>query len=733
MGIRTNVLAAALLAGVAFPVCAYAQEQQSDQPSGLDEIIVTAQKRAENVQDVAISMEVFSGEALQAFNNQSIQSLTSLVPNFYFQPSPANDAFYIRGFGSSGSNFGFEQSVSLYQDGIYAGRARQFMAPFFDVARIEVLRGPQGALLGKNTAAGAISITTNGPTDIFEGQVRSVYNFKRRGFDTDGYISGPLSDKLSARLALKYTNYDGYIRNTSLNKKEPELDNRFARLSLKYEPNENLTINTKLEYAHFLTIGDNAIGLPIAIATPLPDASVKQNSNIFGVIDRDKQTSWNGLIQADLSLGDHTLTSITGYSRYKSFRAVDPAHETDGIYHSEYFEQFKQISQEFRLLSPEGQAFEYIVGGYFDYSDYRVQNPLLYDTPLLGVAGRSDTDFKQKTHTYSAFVAGTYHLTDYARLRGSMRFTQIEKSGAFASILRSGTINGTIGTPRTFSADISEGTFDPSATVEIDLSKDAMLYFGVGRGSKGGGYVSNVRNTVASGFTFRGERSTNYEIGLKSSWLDGRLIANAALFYTKFKDLQLAQYRADLGTNITTNAAGAHSRGVETTVQWRPFDGLNLSSSAAYTKAEYDDYPGAGCIQLQPASCSQATNNLEGFSLLYVPKWSGNVKAQYSRPISDDLKVGLTMQSTFKSRHFISTDYSPAYGVQKGHAKLDARLELGQVDDRWTVALIGTNLTNKVTSPFAFVYPGIFTTSGARLIRYIDEPRALSIEGTLRF
>ena len=181
----------------------------------IEEVIVTAQKRAQSVQDVPMSIEVIKGEELDAYQIRDLKALQNYVPNLLIQSSPGNDAIYVRRFGSQAANYAFDQSVSMYVDGIYGGRNRQFMAPFFDVERVEVMRGPQGALLGKNTAAGAISIITAGPTDTFEGSVTSSYNFDREGFEVYGYVSGPMSDTLSGRLAVKYTELDGYIKNNS--------------------------------------------------------------------------------------------------------------------------------------------------------------------------------------------------------------------------------------------------------------------------------------------------------------------------------------------------------------------------------------------------------------------------------------------------------------------------------------------------------------------------------------
>ncbi|HEX7849953.1 MAG TPA: TonB-dependent receptor plug domain-containing protein, partial [Sphingomonas sp.] len=185
------------------------------------DIIVTATKRAENVQKVPISMSVVTGERLAEFQATDVKSIQNSVPNVFVEQTAGNDVIYIRGFGSPPSNFSFDQSVSLYMDGIYAGKLRQEQAPFFDVGRVEVLRGPQGALFGKNTAAGAISIISAGPTDKMSAAITGVYNFDQKGYDLSGYVSGPVSDTFGVRVAVRLQDQDGWITNLYNGKKEP--------------------------------------------------------------------------------------------------------------------------------------------------------------------------------------------------------------------------------------------------------------------------------------------------------------------------------------------------------------------------------------------------------------------------------------------------------------------------------------------------------------------------------
>jgi len=719
---------AVLLAGVAHP--ALAQDANGGESSvGYQEIIVTAQKREESLQDVAISMEVLQGETLENFGTVTVRDLTTLVPNFHFQPSPGNDALFMRGFGSSGANFGFDQSVSLYEDGIYAGRARQFMAPFFDVDRVEVLRGPQGALLGKNTAAGAVSIVTANPTDTLEVAGTGLYNFTRDGFEVSGHIAGPVSDTLGVRLAVKHVDMGGYVDNITTGGEEPDLNNTLARLTLRFEPSDKFDLTGKVEFARFRTIGDS--GRSAAPGAPIPD--VKTDQNIYGFPLLDRQKSYNNSLNANFYLGDHVLTSVTGYTEFHSYRAVDAASEANAIFHNQYFEDFHQFSQELRLTSPTGQFLEYIVGAYYDDSYDKQISPTYFTVPLFGVAGETEIDFRQKAKTKSAFVSATANLLDSLRLKGQLRYTKSDKFATFDEVLVSGTVHPAIGGARYIEAPINESYWDPSATVEFDVAPDVMLFATYGRGSKGGGYASAVRTATLPTFTVRGERSTNYEIGFRSMFLDRVVTLNVTAFNTKFRDLQVSAYVPALATTITTNAASARSRGVEGNLIIAPSRSLTISSAFAYLDAKYLDYPGAPCTALQPATCLPSTNNQAGYRLLNAPKWSGNVRVQYSTPVSDTLKLETSAVTTFSSKSFIATDYNPAYGIQTAYAKIDARIQIGATDDAWSLALIVKNLTNKDTYPFRYAFPGVFASNGNRIVTYIDEPRTFSVSASFKF
>ena len=713
--------------------------------ANLGEVVVTAQKREQKLQDVPISMEVVSGDKLADFNAGDFKSIFKFTPNVSVETTAGNDVIYMRGFGSPPANFSFDQSVSLYVDGIYAGRSRQAQAPFFDLARVEVLRGPQGALFGKNTPAGAISVVSAGPTREFEGSVKAVYSFDLKGPEVTGYVSGPISDQLGARLAVKFVDQDGYIKNLANGNDEPSNRSALARLTLRYAPTDTFDYTLKVEYADKRVRG----GLNVSNALT---GGQKPNDFRFSTQNRlgregTKVSSWMVSGTGNLQMGDYTLTAISGYSLFHSniVNNFDQSVPTGGTTRNSVFnsfpEHFRQWSQEVRLLSPTDRRFEYVIGGYYDTSLYQLTQLGGFDVNIPGVlvyAGVLNTEYRQRAQAFSVFGQGTYKITDEFRAIGSLRYTQTEKRGHFFGRLLAGPFALRPVNTRA-NGELSEDNVDPSVTLQYDVSPAVMLYATYGRGSKSGGFVSNVYGTTNATFRFLPEKSENYEAGIKSTLADGRLVLNASVYDTSFEDLQVSVYNSTLQVFQTGNAASASSRGVEGSMAWYPAPNLDFTVSAAYQDAKYDDYPGAACLASQPLTqcnpavpASVAANNIGGAKLPYTSKFSYSLQGHHRLDFANDMALDATVGLHGRSKYFNSDNQSPAFGIQKAYAKLDARVQYGPLDERWHVAVVGKNLTNEKTIGSAFNLP-FPITAAPRAIMYLEETRNIAIEAGLKF
>ncbi len=746
---------AAISAAITMPTSAAAQDAATGAPprageQRLGEIVVTAQKREQKLQDVPVSITAVTGEQIADLKVTDLRSIQSYVPNMAVLNSGVNPVVFIRGFGSGPNNVAFDQEVSVYLDGIYGGRGAQFSAPFFDLERMEVLRGPQGALFGRNTAAGAISLITARPTNTAEGYVTAGYDFERKGFDVSAVASGPLSETLSARLAGKVTRQDGYIHNDYNDRDEPLLRDVMGRLTLRWRPSSDVDVVFKNEYGkHQLKGGvtvsgsltedvyDNDFGDSRYISDNYAGAGLDEGSGI---------KTWNSAINADIGLGSHTLSFVGGYSHFTTnrFTAYDeyapdgtlPAANGNAKFGNGFPERFSQWSGELRLASPLSQFLEYVVGVYYDTSDYHLHQDSYYRN-IANLAGHQSTDFDQSGDTWSAFGQGTMNFTDALRLIGGLRYSKVKKSAYFTQYTVSGSPLNPIGPDR--SGKLSEDYLDPSGTLQLDVSHDIMLYATIARGSKSGGFVSNTYNVAADGFQFAPERSTNYEIGIKSTLGNGLATINLAAFQMDFTDLQQSAYDPDRRTFFTRNAAKARSKGVELEVQLVPADNFSINANLAYLDAKFIDYPGAPCLTYETvAQCnsadpaSLAAHNIAGLPLQFAPKWSGNVGFRHRADLGNDMQLIAGANAQFRSKYFIADGYSPIWGVQDGWAKFDARVQFGPQDDRWNIALVGRNLSDVHTRGAAIRFPGSITAV-SRTLNWMDEYRSISVNGTFRF
>jgi iron complex outermembrane receptor protein len=711
----------------------------------VETVVVTAEKRAQNEQDVPISMTALSSGDLTRFHTNNIHDLITQTPNLNLVTQGVNDVIYVRGFGSSPNNFAFDPDVAVYDDGIYAGRSGQFIEPMFDVDHVEVLRGPQGALLGKNTAAGAISITSAQPSDTFHASATASYDFIMTGPQVYGYVTGPIADGLTARLAVKIVNQDGWLHNLATNKKDPHIEQELVRGVVKYAPTTNFDISVKLEYGNFVQTGGINTDGSLTERPPRVDTRyVREPYGPSGLTETNGVDSTNVAATANYHMGDYTLTSITGYSFFHRYplNGYDETNPTGGpttpgvnnLFQNGFPERFDQESEEVRFLSPTGQTVEYVVGGYWDQANWNVRQNIFYN--IGAFHGAQYTNFNQVSTTYSVFALATWHVEDDFRVLGSARYTSNDKTAFFTS----GTYYGNpMRAITSVNGHRSEGSFDPSIALQYDARQNLMFYASAARGSKSGGFVSNTFGVTAVNFTFKPERSMNYEVGMKSMFYDGHLLFNADIYDLNIKNLQVSSYVPALSSFITDNAGSATSRGAEFEVQWLPIDALQLSLSGAYLDAKYDHFLGAACLASDPVSvcnpaspASIAQHSLAGQVLEYSSKWTGNAQAHYTTDVGGGYLLEGDVMASLRTRFFNADNYSQIYGIQPTVVKWDARLQLDQSDEGWDVAIAGRNLTNQKTISNTLSLPGSVTTQ-ARTISYNDPTRSVWIEASYHF
>lgn len=438
---------------------AYAQ----DSGPVLDEIIVTAQARSESLQDVPISVVAVSGDFLRETNVARLEDLQASVPNFNMNQTGISTQIYIRGIGS-GINQGFEQSVGTYIDGVHYPRGQSTRSPFLDLERVEVLRGPQSILFGKNSVAGALNITTAKPTDYATGYVLGTYEFNENDYSIEGALSGPLNDRVRGRIAGRYHEGDGYMENLTLNRDEMQNDDITLRGQLEVDVTDNLTARFKAEYSDFDNVGRyiEIVGEQPAQAGPFAGLTYSQIlRNGFGQDEsvlnttRDNKRSSNGdfsfnqneayQMTLDWALGNFTFESNTAYTKMSYDEQCDCDFTGANIFFARFNESYDQLSQEFRLISPGGERLDYIIGGYFQTSDHKYQDNIEVRSNSILVpavnarapgagnlisgtgAGRVvgvDSD------VWSLFAQFNYELTDNLSVQLGARYTDDSKDGS---------------------------------------------------------------------------------------------------------------------------------------------------------------------------------------------------------------------------------------------------------------------------------------------------------------
>ena len=531
-------------------------------PVALDEIVVTAQKRQESLQDVPLSVLAVSGEKLADSGIVRLDDLKAYVPNLQMTETGISNNIYIRGIGS-GLNQGFEQSVSSYMDGIYRGRGHQSRMPFLDVARVEVLRGPQPILFGKNAVAGAVNMVSAMPGDRFEGAVRVSRDFENNDTVGTAMLSGPLNDTVGARAAIHYRQSDGYIKNLTLSRDEPQRDEYGGRLTFTWEASDALDFTWRIEGGKYDTKGRQIeifgetpptnpafSGLTysqIVAGGSLPligrPNGLPQGTNATAAnrsIDYQRSSSGDSSKLSNLESGltinyqlpnDITLTSVTGYSQYSLDELCDCDFVGATVFNAGVTEDYKQLSEEIRFASATDRAVSWIAGVFYqdytlDETDYLYVPPTSLAIPVLalnpGIGANSAVFanaanprvFAQGSKLWSLFAQATWNISDNLRLTAGGRFSDESKTGKRTTTLKNGLggplinpafyplFGAALGiVPHSLSGKRDESNFSPLVNVQYDLSDKTMTYLSWSRGFKSGGFDARSNKPPVAGGT----------------------------------------------------------------------------------------------------------------------------------------------------------------------------------------------------------------------------------------
>lgn len=776
-------LLAASIAAIATAGQSYAQEL------ALEEVIVTAQKRSQSLQDVPISVNAVTGDKLESAGIENLQDLSSYVPNLKVVEGGLVPQLFVRGIGSGG-NQGFEQSVATYSDGVFYGRSLQSRSAFMDIERVEVLRGPQSILFGKNSIAGAISLISAKPTDELEGYIGLKYAPEFSDLEVNGAVSGPLTDSLRGRLAFRTRDDDGWMKNGLTGNDQPQLEEGAVRGTLEWDASDNLSASLKIEHSQMDRNGRarQVITPGFYAVNPFIPALNDDNSiddTLWGdgasVLDFESN---NYVLKVDYESELGTWTSITAYSDYDYSELDYDGDTTEFRLNSlDMREEYEQFSQEIRLVSPGGDTLDYIVGAYYQSSDqHYLEEASIYVNDFapnlgLGTNLKLDRPFTQKSDLWALFAQLTWNISDELRVSLGLRYGDEDKKGRRQQTTRTldPLAGGLIpaGTPvfqtpalaalarglsagfrivdHTLEKSRNESVLSPSINVQYDISDDTMLYASYSSGYKSGGFDARGINGATSAnnpfnyspislggdnFEFDEEEADTFEIGAKSSLLDGAAEINAALFYTEYDQLQASIFDGTFGFNVL-NAGKATVKGVELDGRWRAHENLMLNSSMAYLDFEWKEFDEAPCpgVGNRTPSSSGVNCDFSGLENNQTPEWTWNLSMDYFYAINDQLGLNFILDAQFKDNHYTSGNLD-ARQEQGGATLYNTRISLSPDDDNWQLAISGKNLTDKriqsygadisLSKGFGRVPTGGVSTETLR-------PRTVAIEAIYRF
>ncbi|MFD1218296.1 MULTISPECIES: TonB-dependent receptor [Microbulbifer] len=689
----------ALAAAVAAPITPLALAAE------LEEVTVTAQKRSQRLTEVPIAITSFGAENIEETGIRQLREVAEFIPNLSISSGKDFDSTVsIRGVGANSRNIGFDTRVGVYLDGVYLGQSPALNQELLDLERIEVLRGPQGTLFGKNTVAGAINLISRQPGNTLEGGINIEYgNFNTRQMSAS--LSAPLSDSLFAKVALSSQQRDGIQDNLLTGNALNEQDGDAYRAQLVYDAGGNFTANLAIDGtdAERLTY----VGEPVTDTFGMtPDTAAPQDDTVAMNHDPLEAREIRGsalTMNWDLASG-FAIKSITAVRDTEIFYRNDVDYAPLDLAELRYEDSYNQVTQEFQLVSPESEDLQYVAGLYL-YQQEGDSLRQIVSTPTAAMLFGTNpevpvtTDGTVDTSSFAAFMNGSYRLTSQWKLGFGFRYSEEEKdvdwridgsgSGAFAM----GT--GSVDDRRT------DSHFSPNVVLNYDFTPYIHGYAKYAGGFKSGGYNLDFigQSDLNAGIDFDKETVDSVEIGLKGTALNRSLSFNLAAFQSDYTDYQVNQF-IDLGEGRTSisirNAAEVETRGLEAEFTYNANDYLQLNAAFGLLDAEFADYPGGGA-----GGADVSGNKLPGAS-----DYTVNLGAQYRYPImSMGVEFMARVDYSFRDDYYNTADNEQyrtlmsgdvvQYGWVDDIELVNARIGVISDSESWSASLWARNLLDE--------------------------------------
>jgi iron complex outermembrane receptor protein len=613
---------------------------------GIEEITVTARRREESIQTTPVAVTAITTSQLDAAAVGNIGALQGAAPNLLITQQPSGAAaanVSIRGIGFADVEKSFDPAVGINVDGVYIGTSTGQFLDYFDIASIEVLRGPQGTLFGRNTIAGVINIQRTRPTGEWGGKFDASFaRYDEVGLR--GVINAPIvADTLALKLFAFRSESDGYYTDYYTNEDRGGYENLNFGASLLWTPSDSFSALLTLErqeqdfdpvVASISQTGD----VFCAFAPPIECAG-NRTDDLYRIFAQDpadgEYNSPAATLQLDWDVGPVTLTSLTSYRESDERQLMDVDGFSADLYVFDRHQDYDQFSQEFRAAGNFGDRFDYVAGVYYFESEYR----LLQYTKVFGILGAPlalTQDTTGKSESAAGYIDVNWEIFDRWRLSGGGRYTRDEKTNINPLLVPGG-------------LEVSESwsEFTPKVSVDFRPNDDLMVYASWSAGYRSGGFNGRGQTVFSATTPYDPETVDAYEIGLKSEFFDRRVALNLAAFYTDYQDMQQSTTITLAGgvgnETIVTNASTADIQGIEADITFQPSDELIFRSSIGYTDAEFGEF-----VTRQPVGTEVRDFDLSNVDLIFAPEFTFALSGEYTIPLNWGQGTDLRLNASYR-------------------------------------------------------------------------------------
>lgn len=729
---RSSLYAAAAVSALAASAPALGQEAAT----GIEEIVVTAQKRAQNLQDVPVSVTAFSDTAIREAGFTNSLSIGDQVPNLEIKTFGGVPNIFIRGVGNNDFNASSIGPISIYRDDVVVASTGSQIFSLFDLERIEVVRGPQGTLFGKNTTGGAIQFFSKLPGDEFEGNARFGYG-RFDLFEAEAAASLPLGEGLSLRIAGIVRRRDGEKTNLFTGEDAINVDEAAARAILRWHPSADTDVRFSIgggrdrsDYLENKPVGTIDGADLFGYTDPYPN-----NANLLNFNGPSRNHSDNLFINLNIthSIGNLTFKSITGYDKSDVDNRVDVDGGPFRIDEITFLTDAEQITQEFQLAYDSGPLNA--IGGLFYFQENLDADS---NADLLGELSFADgalpliTRATRKNKAYAIFGQATYAVAPAFRVTLGGRYTIDKVRATHRADL----------VPGFFDADIPDGaavplvpfarmkdtfkSFSWRVSADYNLTDDVLAYASIDKGFKAGGFNIGIITSVAERTQVDPEYLTSYEIGIKSTLFDRRLRLNVSAFYYDYTDLQVLSVNRQAGSTVPTlgldNAADAEIKGIELEATALPTDWLDLGLNLGILDAKYKNYL-SGAIDPETGE----PRDFSGNRLPGAPKFTLSTFAQVTIPVGN-FETRWRAEYNYTGKKYYNNAQSDLISSGEGYGLLNLRATLADPAKGWELAAWAKNVTGK-----AYIVDATDTSGFGFVPRYYGERATYGVELSLRF